>query len=138
VGPGAGERRRCPDGPGEGQVAEAPGGRIEPAALTERFAEVAVVEIDLQAASGEFFSLLGPAGCGKTTTPRLIADSSSAGKSLLDDVDVGGVPLLRPDGSSKSGKIPHEAVNIIRVVLDRDESLLGLARGLPLKVPAIS
>ena len=38
------------------------GGRVELAGLTKRFTEVAVDEIDLDIASGEFFSLLGPLG----------------------------------------------------------------------------
>ena len=70
------------------------GGRIELVALTKRFAEAAVDGIDLAVASGEFFSLLGPSGCGKTTTLRLIAgfEQPTAGRILLDDVDVSGVP----------------------------------------------
>jgi spermidine/putrescine transport system ATP-binding protein len=70
------------------------GGRIELVALTKRFAEVAVDGIDLTVTSGEFFSLLGPSGCGKTTTLRLIAgfEQPTAGRILLDDVDVSGVP----------------------------------------------
>jgi spermidine/putrescine transport system ATP-binding protein len=74
-----------------------PGGRIELVSLTKHFAEVAVDEIDLRIASGEFFSLLGPSGCGKTTTLRLIAgfEQPTAGKILLDDVDVSGIPPHR-------------------------------------------
>jgi ABC-type Fe3+/spermidine/putrescine transport system ATPase subunit len=34
---------------------------------------VAVDGVDLEIASGEFFTLLGPSGSGKTTTLRLIA-----------------------------------------------------------------
>jgi ABC-type Fe3+/spermidine/putrescine transport system ATPase subunit len=40
------------------------GGQIELVALTKRFTEVAVDGIDLTVSSGEFFSLLGPSGCG--------------------------------------------------------------------------
>ena len=73
------------------------GGRIELVSLTKRFSEVAVDDIDLQIASGEFFSLLGPSGCGKTTTLRLIAgfEQPTAGRILLDDVDVSAVPPHR-------------------------------------------
>ena len=46
------------------------GGRIELAGLTKRFTEVQVDGIDLDAASGEFFSLLGPSGCGKPWSQR--------------------------------------------------------------------
>jgi spermidine/putrescine transport system ATP-binding protein len=71
-----------------------PGGKIELVSLTKRFAEVAVDDINLTIASGEFFSLLGPSGCGKTTTLRLIAgfEQPTAGRILLDDVDVSGIP----------------------------------------------
>src|SRR3984957_14211536 len=70
------------------------GGRVELVSLTKRFTEVAVDDVDLQIASGEFFSLLGPSGCGKTTTLRLIAgfEQPTAGRILLDDVDVSAVP----------------------------------------------
>jgi ABC-type Fe3+/spermidine/putrescine transport system ATPase subunit len=70
------------------------GGRIELVALTKRFAETAVDSIDLQIASGEFFSLLGPPGCGKTTALRLIAgfEQSTSGQIRLDGLDVSGVP----------------------------------------------
>jgi spermidine/putrescine transport system ATP-binding protein len=73
------------------------GGRVELVSLTKRFTEIAVDEIDLQIASGEFFSLLGPSGCGKTTTLRLIAgfEQPTAGKILLDNVDVSAVPPHR-------------------------------------------
>jgi spermidine/putrescine transport system ATP-binding protein len=73
------------------------GGRIELVSLTKRFTEVAVDNIDLQIASGEFFSLLGPSGCGKTTTLRLIGgfEQPTAGRILLDDVDVSAMPAHR-------------------------------------------
>src|ERR1700735_5604120 len=69
------------------------GGRVELISLTKRFTEIAVDSIDLAISSGEFFSLLGPSGCGKTTTLRLIAgfEQPTAGRILLDDVDVSGV-----------------------------------------------
>src|SRR5579872_4241423 len=73
------------------------GGRVELISLTKRFTEIAVDSIDLAIASGEFFSLLGPSGCGKTTTLRLIAgfEQPTAGRILLDDVDVSGIPPHR-------------------------------------------
>jgi spermidine/putrescine transport system ATP-binding protein len=70
---------------------------VELVALTKRFHEVAVDSIDLTIASGEFFSLLGPSGCGKTTALRLIAgfEQPTAGRILLDGVDVSGIPPHR-------------------------------------------
>src|SRR5258708_36529908 len=71
-----------------------PGGQIELVSLSKRFVEMAVDDVDLVVASGEFFSLLGPLGCGKTTTLRLIAgfEQPTAGKLLLDGVDVTNIP----------------------------------------------
>jgi ABC-type Fe3+/spermidine/putrescine transport system ATPase subunit len=43
-----------------------PGGHIQLVSLTKRFTEVAVDGIDLTITGGEFFSLLGPSGCGQT------------------------------------------------------------------------
>ncbi len=56
-----------------------------------------VDNIDLTISSGEFFSLLGPSGCGKTTTLRLIVgfEQPTAGRILLDDADVSGIPPHR-------------------------------------------
>ncbi len=51
---------------------------------------VAVAGIDLDIASGEFFTLLGPSGSGKTTTLRVIAgfERPDAGRVELQGVDV--------------------------------------------------
>ena len=71
------------------------GGSIELAGLSKHFGDSAAVDnIDLSVAAGEFFSLLGPSGCGKTTTLRLVAgfEEPTAGRILLDGVDVSGVP----------------------------------------------
>ena len=41
--------------------------------LVKRFDDVAAVDgVDLDIATGEFFSMLGPSGSGKTTVLRLI------------------------------------------------------------------
>jgi putative spermidine/putrescine transport system ATP-binding protein len=55
---------------------------------------VAVAGIDLDIASGEFFSMLGPSGSGKTTTLRMIAgfELPTAGRVLLDGRDVSRQP----------------------------------------------
>ena len=51
---------------------------------------VAVDNVDLEVASGEFFTMLGPSGSGKTTTLRMIA-----GFELPDDgsIELGGEPV---------------------------------------------
>jgi len=51
---------------------------------------VAVDHVDLEVASGEFFTLLGPSGSGKTTTLRIIAgfERPDAGRIELHGTDV--------------------------------------------------
>jgi len=60
---------------------------------------VAVDGVDLEIASGEFFTLLGPSGSGKTTTLRLIAgfERPDAGRIELGGKDVTGVPPYTRD-----------------------------------------
>lgn len=54
----------------------------------------AVHQLNLDIAGGEFVSLLGSSGCGKTTTLRMIAglDQPTAGKILVDGEDITHVP----------------------------------------------
>src|SRR6476619_3931726 len=60
---------------------------------------VAVDGVDLEIASGEFFTLLGPSGSGKTTTLRLIAgfERPDGGRIELGGKDVTGVPPYARD-----------------------------------------
>ena len=55
---------------------------------------VVLHELDLDVKRGEFLTLLGPSGCGKTTTLKMIAgfETPSAGRILIDGIDVSGSP----------------------------------------------
>src|SRR3954452_8909421 len=74
------------------------GGDIALVDLTKRFGPVVAVDaLNLQIQSGEFFSLLGSSGCGKTTTLRMIAgfEEPSQGQILLDGEDVAAIPAYK-------------------------------------------
>jgi putrescine transport system ATP-binding protein len=63
--------------------------------LEKRFPGVRAVDgVDLDIRTGEFFSLLGASGCGKTTLLRLIAglERADAGRILIDDTDATAMP----------------------------------------------
>ena len=47
---------------------------VELRRITKKFGDVVAVDnIDLSIKDGEFFAMLGPSGCGKPTTLRMIA-----------------------------------------------------------------
>ncbi len=75
-------------------------GALSLSGLVKRFGdEVAVDGLDLDIGEGEFFSLLGSSGCGKTTTLRMIAgfERPDEGRIELDGVDLSQVaPHKRP------------------------------------------
>src|SRR3954447_7159442 len=74
------------------------GGAIRLEGVVKRFGDVTAVDgIDLDIASGEFFSLLGASGCGKTTTLRMIAgfERPDEGRILLDGADTVDTPPHR-------------------------------------------
>ena len=63
--------------------------------VRKSYGDVAAVDgVDLEVASGEFFTLLGPSGSGKTTTLRVIAgfERPDAGRIELAGSDVTGTP----------------------------------------------
>jgi multiple sugar transport system ATP-binding protein len=65
--------------------------RIRLENLSKKFSgHVAVEDLDLDVADGEFFVLLGPTGAGKTTTLRLIAglEKPTLGRIHIGDADV--------------------------------------------------
>jgi spermidine/putrescine transport system ATP-binding protein len=68
--------------------------------VTKRFGEVvAVDDLDLEIRKGEFLSLLGSSGCGKTTSLRMIAgfEQPTAGAILIGGADAVGTPPYRRD-----------------------------------------
>lgn len=63
--------------------------------VTKRFGSVyAVDDVSLQIYPGEFFSLLGSSGCGKTTLLRMMAgfETPTSGRIFIDGKDVTDVP----------------------------------------------
>ena len=71
------------------------GGAIRLHKLAKAFGGVpAVTGIDLEIPGGQFYSLLGASGCGKTTTLRMIAgfEKPDSGRIELDGRDVAGDP----------------------------------------------
>jgi spermidine/putrescine transport system ATP-binding protein len=73
---------------------------VELHGVSKKFGQtVALHHLDLIIRKGEFFSLLGASGCGKTTTLNLIGgfENTSAGTIRIDGQEVQGVPPhLRP------------------------------------------
>ena len=68
---------------------------VELTGVSKRYGEVtAVASVDLEIASGEFFTMLGPSGSGKTTTLRMIAgfEEPDSGEVKLAGENVTGVP----------------------------------------------
>ncbi|HEX6120694.1 MAG TPA: ABC transporter ATP-binding protein [Dongiaceae bacterium] len=71
------------------------GGEVRLINLTKSFGAMTAVDgINLHMPAGEFFSLLGSSGCGKTTTLRMIAgfEKPNEGQILLDGVDMTETP----------------------------------------------
>jgi spermidine/putrescine transport system ATP-binding protein len=92
--------------PGAESTAAAPGSGAVPVVEMRGISKTypggdvpAVADMDLTIREGEFFSILGSSGSGKTTTLRMIAgfEQPTRGNVLLDGVDATGVPPFRRD-----------------------------------------
>jgi spermidine/putrescine transport system ATP-binding protein len=73
-------------------------GALSLSGLSKAFGDaVAVDDLSLDIGEGEFFSLLGSSGCGKTTTLRMVAgfERPDAGAIVLDGRDLAPVPAHR-------------------------------------------
>lgn len=59
----------------------------------------AVDDVSLELSEGEFFSLLGSSGCGKTTTLRCVAglEVPDSGSIFIDDADISDIPSSERD-----------------------------------------
>ena len=68
--------------------------------IVRRFGDFTAVDgVSMTIEAGEFFTLLGPSGCGQTTLLRMIAgfDSPQSGEMLLDGKDLASIaPEKRP------------------------------------------
>src|SRR6266511_1279300 len=68
--------------------------------VTKRFDDVVAVDrLSLDVERGSFFALLGPSGCGNTTTLRMIGgfEQPTEGRIYLGDREVSGLPAYKRD-----------------------------------------
>src|SRR6185312_3599331 len=92
-------------------------GEVSLVDLVKRFGEVAAVAgINVDMPSGEFFSMLGPSGFGKTTTLLMIAgfEQPTEGRILLDGTDMAYTPTPKRNVNTvhkNPAMFPHLTVN---------------------------
>jgi spermidine/putrescine transport system ATP-binding protein len=90
--------------------------RVDIEGVSRRFAEVlALDDVSLSVAAGEFAVLLGPSGCGKTTLLNIVGGftSPSAGRVLIGGADVTALrPARRPTATvfQDYALFPHMSV----------------------------
>ena len=80
---------------GESMINQSTGTFVHIENVTKKFGNfVAVNNVSLTIQQGEFFSLLGGSGCGKTTLLRILAgfETPSSGRILIDGQDMADMP----------------------------------------------
>ncbi len=88
----------APAGPSSADAEPLPKPLVEIRGVTKRFGELyAVDDVSLAIYPGEFFSLLGASGCGKTTLLRMLGgfEQPDTGTILIDGEPMTGVPPYR-------------------------------------------
>jgi NitT/TauT family transport system ATP-binding protein len=84
---------------------------------------IALLDVDLSVADGEFVCLVGPSGCGKTTFLRILAG--------LEDVTTGRVAVAREDLSRPTNTMVFQEQSVFPWLTVRDNIAYGLqARGI--------
>jgi ABC-2 type transport system ATP-binding protein len=99
--------------------------------LTRRFGDkVAVDQLNLQVAEGEFFGFLGPNGAGKSTTIKMLVGllRPTSGQALIDGIDIWQQPL---QAKQRIGVLP-EGLNLYERLTGREfVRFVGSMYGLP-------
>lgn len=107
------------------------GWAVETRQLTRRFGrKVAVSQLDLQVAAGEFFGFLGPNGAGKSTTIKMLVGllRPTSGAALINGVDVWADPLV---AKRQVGVLP-EGLNLYERLSAREfVEFVGTMYGVP-------
>ena len=83
------------DTPGTGAAATGSANSVELRGIEKRYGQVAAVcDLDLQVRAGEFLTLLGSSGSGKTTTLMMVAgfERPTTGSITIERRDMAGVP----------------------------------------------
>jgi NitT/TauT family transport system ATP-binding protein len=96
------------------QMAQRRGAAVEIAALRKEYvsaagAVVALADIDLRVAAGEFLCIVGPSGCGKSTLLRILAGLDTQSSGTIN-VDAAGWPVQNAMVFQESGLFPWMSV----------------------------
>jgi ABC-2 type transport system ATP-binding protein len=109
---------------------------IETQGLTRRFGDlVAVADVNLSVAPGQFFGFLGPNGAGKSTTIKMLTGllSASSGRIQILGLDLGRNPVdvkrqigVVPEGMALFGRLTGaEYLNFVGCMYGLDRETAG-------------